>query len=94
MALERVIRATTTPCNEKKAGLFRLPECVRTVERYRNAWRGMARIMDQYHTADPVLENRGHIHLPALERSLSRNEYNNVIRIARRSWLRYGIPDT
>ena len=71
--------------------MFQLPERVRTVERCRNAWRGMVRIMDQYHPADPVLENRVLIHFPALERSLSRNEYPNVIRIALRSGLRYGI---
>jgi uncharacterized Fe-S radical SAM superfamily protein PflX len=72
--------------------LFRLPVCVRTVERCRNAWWGKARIMDQYHPAGPVLENRGHIHFPALERSLSRNEYHNAIRIGLWGGLHRGFP--
>lgn len=49
-------------------------------------------IMDQYHPAGPVLENRGHNLYPALERSLSRNEYNNAIRIALRGGLHRGFP--
>jgi putative pyruvate formate lyase activating enzyme len=49
-------------------------------------------IMDQYHPSGPVLENRGHNSFPALERSLSRIEYNDAIRIALRCGLHRGFP--
>jgi putative pyruvate formate lyase activating enzyme len=51
-------------------------------------------IMDQYHPSGPVLENRGHNSFPALERSLSRIEYNDAIRIALRCGLHRGFPHT
>jgi putative pyruvate formate lyase activating enzyme len=51
-------------------------------------------IMDQYRPAGPVLENRGHTSFPALERSLSRNEYLDAIRIARQCGLHRGFPGT
>jgi putative pyruvate formate lyase activating enzyme len=49
-------------------------------------------IMDQYHPAGTVPENRGHNRFPALERSLFQNEYHNAIGIALRSGLHRGFP--
>jgi len=49
-------------------------------------------IMDQYRPAGIVLENRGRNRFPALERSLSRNEYREGIRIAQRCGLHRGFP--
>jgi putative pyruvate formate lyase activating enzyme len=51
-------------------------------------------IMDQYHPAGPVLENRDCNRFLALERSLSPNEYHNTIRIALQSGLHRGFPHT
>jgi putative pyruvate formate lyase activating enzyme len=49
-------------------------------------------IMDQYRPAGAVVKDRGRNRVPALERSLSRDEYREAIRIARRCGLHRGFP--
>ena len=49
-------------------------------------------IMDQYHPAASLLENRGHNRFLALERSLFLKEYRDAIRIALRCGLHRGFP--
>jgi putative pyruvate formate lyase activating enzyme len=49
-------------------------------------------IMDQYRPTGSVPENRKNNRFMALERSLTRSEYRDVIRIARQSGLHRGFP--